>query len=461
MRSVYRYESASMALGDIAIFVVSLWLSLWLRYLHFTSTALFKAHLYAFVPVFVLWICLYVLGGLYDRHLRFARSKLFGKLWMAQTINVIVAFLYFYLLKTSSIANGLTPKTILLLYLIISGILITFWRVYLYSKITELRPLRVLLAGHGPDFERMVGASEKLRQSGIEIIPMRSVAELESFINNETEKTAEKTTEKEKTNAPVHMPVDIVVTNSFDPAFKDATVRVYDLLFKGVVYVDFSDFYEEVFEMIPLQAIDESWFLRYVSVRRRYIYDTLKRLMDIVIALPVVIVSTLYYPFVILARKIENLGPIWAMQTRIGENGRPIRIFKFASMTVSDAGKVIVQNDNRITPVGAFIRKTRLDEFPQLWTVVFGSQSLIGPRPEMPNLVEFYEKEIPHYNMRHIIKPGLSGWAQIHHDVPPQTVEATKVKLAYDLYYIKNRSLMLDLKIAFATLKTLLSRTGL
>lgn len=439
-----------MALGDIAIFVLSLWLSLWIRYFEIPNMAMYMAHLVAFLPVFVLWLCLYVLGGLYDRHLRFAKSKLLGNLWLAQTVNVAVAFFYFYTLKTSSIAGGLTPKTILILYLVISGLLITFWRVYLYSKITESNPVRVLLVGNDPDFQRLAGAKEKLRRSGIELVTVHTIPELEAFIATNMNSDDSK-----------KLPIEVVVTNSFDPAFKEAAVKIYDLLFKGVVYMDLSDFYEEVFEMIPLQAIDESWFLRYVSVRRRYIYDILKRVMDIVIALPIVILSTAYYPFVILARKIEGLGPIWAIHTRIGENGKPIRVFKFASMTVNDAGKAIVPGDNRITPVGAFIRKTRLDEFPQLWTVVFGSQSLIGPRPEMPNLVELYKKEIPHYNMRHIIKPGLSGWAQIHHDVPPQTVEATRVKLAYDLYYIKNRGLMLDLKIAFATIKTLLSRTGL
>lgn len=445
MRSVYRYESASMALGDIAIFILSLWLALTLRYWHVPASDMFMGHLQAFAPVFVLWLCFYVLGGLYDRHLRFAKSKLFGKLWMAQTINVAAAFAYFYSLKTSWIAGGLTPKTILVVYLVVSGLLITVWRVYLYPKIVQLRPVRVLCVGNDPDFDRLASAKTKLFQAGIEIIPVRSVGELEDLVHDK-EITAN---------------IDIIVSNSFDPAFKAAALPMYDLLFKGVAYVDLADFYEEVFEMIPLQAIDESWFLRYVSVRRRYFYDMMKRVMDIVIALPIFIISTIYYPFVILARKIEGLGPVWAIQTRIGENGKPIRIFKFASMTVSDAGKAIVPGDNRITPVGAFIRKTRLDEFPQLWTVVSGSQSLIGPRPEMPNLVEFYKKEIPHYNMRHIIKPGLSGWAQIHHNVPPQTVEATKVKLAYDLYYIKNRGLMLDLKIAFATIKTLLSRTGL
>lgn len=434
-----------MALGDLAIFIASLWLSLSIRYWTLPSSETFSIHLDSFAPVFALWICFFVLGGLYDRHLRFLRSKLASKLWMAQVINVIAAFAYFYLLKTSSVANGLTPKTILVVYLLVSSFLITIWRIYVYVKITKIKPLRVVCVGDGIDYDRIAESKTGLLHSGMDVVPLNSVDAFVAFINN-------------KENA---RQIDIIVSNSYDPQFKAVSTKVYDLLFAGVTYIDLSDFYEEVFEMIPLQAIDESWFLKYVSVRRRYMYDLIKRLMDIAVALPLAIISLIFYPFVILARKIENLGPIIIKQARIGESGKIINIIKFSSMTVNDAGKVIVKGDNRITPVGAFIRKTRIDELPQLWNVLRGDISLIGPRPEMPNLVEFYKGEIPHYNVRHIIKPGLSGWAQIHHDSPPQSVEATKQKLAYDLYYIKNRSLVLDLKIAFATIKTLLSRTGL
>jgi lipopolysaccharide/colanic/teichoic acid biosynthesis glycosyltransferase len=122
-----------------------------------------------------------------------------------------------------------------------------------------------------------------------------------------------------------------------------------------------------------------------------------------------------------------------------------------------------VREKEKITRVGNFIRKTRLDELPQFFNVLIGDLSFIGPRPEKPELAFTYESEIPFYNVRHLVKPGLSGWAQIYQDNPPKfglNIEDTKTKLAYDLYYIKNRSLLLDLKIALRTIKTLLSRTG-
>jgi lipopolysaccharide/colanic/teichoic acid biosynthesis glycosyltransferase len=119
--------------------------------------------------------------------------------------------------------------------------------------------------------------------------------------------------------------------------------------------------------------------------------------------------------------------------------------------------------NNKITKVGGFLRKSRLDEIPQLWNVWRGDLSLIGPRPELPALAKVYEKEVPYYNVRHLIPPGLSGWAQLYHENHPHqgvNVEETKNKLSYDLYYVKNRSLMLDLKITLKTIKALLSRTG-
>ena len=132
-------------------------------------------------------------------------------------------------------------------------------------------------------------------------------------------------------------------------------------------------------------------------------------------------------------------------------------------MTGSDTGDSVLKSEQRITRVGRFLRKSRIDELPQLWNVLRGDLSLIGPRPELPALVKRYEEEVPFYNVRHLITPGLSGWGQINdYDVPRQglDVEKTRKKLAYDLYYITNRSLFLDLKIALKTLKTLLSRVG-
>ena len=129
-------------------------------------------------------------------------------------------------------------------------------------------------------------------------------------------------------------------------------------------------------------------------------------------------------------------------------------------MRTDDRNKPTVKNDPRITKIGGFLRKIRIDELPQLWNVVRGDISLVGPRPELPHFVDKYRKEIPYYDVRHIIPPGLSGWAQIHYHTPAYSTATNAVKLSYELYYIKNRSLILDLAIALKTIRTLLLRKG-
>jgi len=191
----------------------------------------------------------------------------------------------------------------------------------------------------------------------------------------------------------------------------------------------------------------------------------LKRAMDIAIALPLWLVSLLLYPFIALAIKSEDGGSVFVSLPRVGENNKVIYIKKFRSMTGNDAGSYGKSGASQlsVTKVGKFLRDLRLDEFPQLLGVVRGDLSLIGPRPETPSLVEVYEKEIPYYNLRHLIKPGLSGWAQLYHDNHPHhgtEVEATQEKLSYDLYYLTHRSLMLDATIALKTIKKLLTRSG-
>ena len=162
------------------------------------------------------------------------------------------------------------------------------------------------------------------------------------------------------------------------------------------------------------------------------------------------IVSLIFYPFVYILIKLDDGGSIYFEQERIGKNNKIIKIKKFRSMSQN--------GDNKITRVGKWLRALRIDELPQLWSVLVGDISMIGPRPEIPSLVKHYEEKISYYNIRHLIKPGLSGWAQLYHSDPPKVnadADKTRRKLSYDLYYIKNRSFMLDFKIALKTIKAL------
>jgi lipopolysaccharide/colanic/teichoic acid biosynthesis glycosyltransferase len=209
-------------------------------------------------------------------------------------------------------------------------------------------------------------------------------------------------------------------------------------------------------------ALDEAWVLRSLSENKKDFYDFFKRLIDIVLASVGAVLSLPFYPFAALLIKLEDGGPVFIKQTRIGRGDSPIVIWKFRTMHGSDEGEWLNKTgDKRVTKVGKFLRKSRIDELPQLWNVLGGSLSLVGPRPELPRLVSLYETEIPYYRLRHLVVPGLSGWAQIHHESPPHSLAETREKLTYDLYYIKHRSLFLDVAIVLQTIRTLLSRTGI
>jgi lipopolysaccharide/colanic/teichoic acid biosynthesis glycosyltransferase len=155
--------------------------------------------------------------------------------------------------------------------------------------------------------------------------------------------------------------------------------------------------------------------------------------------------------------------PIFFLHTRIGRGGHPFIMFKLGSMLFNDHGDPELQKKNRVTAFGRFLRQSRIDELPQLWNVLRGDLSFIGPRPELPTIAAVYERDIPYYHLRHQITPGLSGWAQIHDFDAPRggaDVERTKRKLSFDLYYVKHRSFGLDLAIALKTVRALLSLSG-
>jgi lipopolysaccharide/colanic/teichoic acid biosynthesis glycosyltransferase len=218
-----------------------------------------------------------------------------------------------------------------------------------------------------------------------------------------------------------------------------------------------------MFGRIALHRVDNRWVARHVSRYAHTLYDILKRAMDIIAAVVLGALSLVFYPFLIVGIKLQDGGPVFYSQVRVGQNNRPIVMRKFRSMTGADSGDEVLKSRLTVTPLGRVLRKTRIDELPQLWNVLKGDLSLIGPRPEFPKLVEEYSKHIPYYSLRHLVKPGLSGWAQLYHDNHPHhgsDVEATREKLSYDLYYLTHRSLVLDATIALKTIKKLLTRSG-
>jgi lipopolysaccharide/colanic/teichoic acid biosynthesis glycosyltransferase len=173
-------------------------------------------------------------------------------------------------------------------------------------------------------------------------------------------------------------------------------------------------------------------------------------------------VYALILPFIYLAIKLDDGGPLLSIQRRYGRGGKVLKIYKIRTMDFTDEGEWVKHNKlNKVTRVGAFLRRSRLDEFPQLWNVLLGDVSLVGPRSDILANGGKLSAQIEYYMMRYTVPPGLSGWAQVNQELPPNSLEETKVRLQYDLYYVKNRSLLLDFIIMVKTFRVLVMRTGL
>ena len=231
---------------------------------------------------------------------------------------------------------------------------------------------------------------------------------------------------------------------------------------QGLEVVDAPTFYEIVQGKLMLEHMTPSWIIFSTGFRRTALIDVYKRCVDLVLSVIGLLVTAPFFPLVALAIKLDSPGPLFFKQLRVGNGEKPFMLYKFRSMR-QDAernGAVwAVKNDARVTAVGRFLRNSRIDEIPQLYNVLKGDMSFIGPRPERPEFVEGLKKDIYYYSKRHTIKPGLTGWAQVRYPYGA-TVEDAIEKLRYDLYYIKNLSFFLDTQIIFETVKVVLFGRG-
>ena len=232
-----------------------------------------------------------------------------------------------------------------------------------------------------------------------------------------------------------------------------------DLRFSGIRVQDASELFEATFGRIPVRHLLPSQLIFSSELGPRSRVLVIQRLYSLLLALLGVIVAAPVMLIVAVAVRVSSSGPILYRQVRVGQNGIPFTLFKFRSMRAdAEAGTGAVwaqREDPRVTGVGRLLRKTRLDEIPQLWNVVKGEMSIVGPRPERPEFVQTLSEQIPFYRQRHCVKPGITGWAQINHKYG-DTLEDTVIKLEYDLYYIKHLSPTLDGYIMFHTLKVML-----
>lgn len=407
-----RRETIILVIGDFIIFVASLWVALMLRNLAVPTFGYFQTNLVPFLPMFLMSLGVFYIAGLYEKQTRPIRRVMGPRILGAQAANVALAAILFFVLPLS-----IAPKTILLLYLVVSVLAESLWRFYRMNReIVEGEREPATLFGVGP-----------------------AVQELYDEING-NDRYRIRFTSHEKIPGP-------------------AKVEVHTA--GGTTTLSFASLYEEVFDRVPLEYLDTEQLLASLP-KQRLLYDGAKRIFDVTLALIGIFFALPFIAFAMLGRALTHT-PVFVPHDRIGKGGKRFRMIKLGSMLFNDHGDPELQKKNRVTRFGRMLRKTRIDELPQLWNVLMGDLSFIGPRPELPRIAEVYEREIPWYAMRHLITPGLSGWAQIFdYDAPRggADVARTRRKLSFDLYYLKHRSFGLDLAIALKTVRALVSFSG-
>lgn len=436
--------------GDVATFGVALWITLALRNLEVPNAELFWAHLSPFSILFALWVLVFFMAGLYARYTRPRRARLPQVIFYTQTINVVLAALFFFLIPYF----GIAPKTILAIYLLVSSLLIFSWRVFIVPFVRPKERAHAVLIGSGPE---MLAIKDEIDHDERYPFIFKRMLDTDNAKEHEIIQQLCRIIEEDDTS--------ILVADLSHPVMHAALPFIYTAAFgkKKFAFLDITDLYEDVFERTALS------YVRYNSVLKNLTtppgYDAIKLMVDVSLASVIGLLSLVVYPLVALFIKLEDGGSVFVIQERIGQYQKPIRIVKFRSMSGNDGGNYGVNGKTKlvVTRVGKWIRLLRVDELPQMWNVLRGDLSFVGPRPELPSLVSHYSARIPFYDARHLVKPGLTGWAQMNHHAHPHhgaDVEETKNKLSYDLYYLKNRSFLLDVYIMFQTARVVLFERG-
>ena len=255
----------------------------------------------------------------------------------------------------------------------------------------------------------------------------------------------------------------IVICPSYKPIEAEQQ-KLVELRLSGVPVFSLSDFYENYLFLIPVHEIDKDWFIRAegFTMLHSSITARVKRCVDIFAAIALLIVTIPICAISAALIKFSSRGPIFFSQVRVGTNGRNFVLYKFRTMHAeaeTEGAQWAAANDPRVIPFGKFLRQTRIDELPQCWNILRGDMSIVGPRPERPEFTSSLIKDIPYFDLRHLVKPGLTGWAQVSYPYGASVDDARK-KLQYDLYYIKNQSLVLDLNILLRTTLVTLKRSG-
>lgn len=429
-----KVKKSILFFGDIALLYASLVCALFIRYGIENWKESLPMHITSFPIIFGIIIFIFYLADLY-KYKNFKTKWGVAKLIIKSLIIVsIVSVGLFYLFPNFF---GVTPKTNLFIFI---GLVFVFSFALrsIFMSIWKNGSQPTLLLGTSPIIEEIKNFLFLHNVQGYKIIPLEgdntNIISVCHFI-------------REKHIGIVVVDRDYLRNESYAQA-------LYELIPYGVNIISAGTFYEFTFERIPREIVTTRWFLDNISAWKSF-YDPLKRFFDICIAsIGCIILSPIICIIAILV-KMTSRGPIIYKQERIGKGGIPFMLYKFRTMKLDaekDGPKLAEKKDNRITFIGNILRKSHLDEAPQLWNIIKGNISFVGPRPERQIFIDEFKQTIPFFETRCIVRPGLTGWAQINAPYASNEDEM-KLKLEYDLFYLKHRSLVLDVLVIIKTIR--------
>ena len=435
-----------LVISDALIFYLSLGLTLIIRYAiierqPMTLYSSVPLHIIPFTIIFFFWLIIFWASGLYDISKLRNEEFFYKTLILAFGVNAAISTAFFYFIPFFII----TPKINLFIDLALTLAILYFWRQYFNKWAGKALKIGVIFLGASNEILELKELFIRNPQLGYEVagvLAPDNFGELENLWH--TKKFSL-----------------IVPAEKYDHSRKLAGL-LFEYFKKGATVSDLDRFYETTTARVPISIIREVWFLENISEIERGFYETSKRIFDIVLGIILGIITIIIFPVVAAGTKIFDPGPIFYRQPRIGKNGKIFTLVKFRSLPAEkNIDHLMKKPDGEIiTPFGHFLRKSHWDELPQVWNILRGEMSFIGPRPEKPDFVKRLSEGIPFYEMRQLIKPGITGWAQLHNPNAGPSFKETLEKLQYDLYYIKNRSVFLDFSIILKTLQILISGTG-
>lgn len=433
---------------DIVFCISSLFLALFIKYNKCPTFQEYLIHLKIFIPVIISWILSMYIFYLYSIDVYLPAYNLLFRMFCCYLISAVIGISFFYVFS-----RRLTPKLIFLIYNSLVLGLLFMWHLICKKFFTnKYFKNKYIFIGYTPDVKSLLELT-KIKYYGNFIF---------EGIYDENSKYATIKTEQELEEYLFKRNIKTVVITSKYKLTPSLTNMLMDAMVNKTVFYSLPDFYELIARKIPISSISDGWILNKISKAECIIYKSIKRAADIIFSILILFITSPIWLLSTFIIPLESKGPVIFKQKRLGLHSKEFILYKFRSMREeNNTYKYTTENDSRITKFGNFMRKTRIDELPQLINILKGDMSLIGPRPERPEYAIELQKQIPFYNQRLIVRPGITGWDQVSGEYHSPSTEDTYKKLQNDLYYIKNISLSLDFSIAMKTIATMFMREGL